>query len=171
MRRRFKFFVTFGLLAGVPVGALWAQAQPAPATPAPAQAAPPATAQPVPPPAPVLPPPIWDPRDAQQLLVYIRQVGGEGLNPVNYDPAGLEAALRSGSPEIMSQAATERFNLLSSDLALGFVPRKERKDWYVKDPDLDSAAQDALLRSALAQHRVVEALNGLLPTHPQYSAL
>lgn len=171
MRARFKSFVTFGLLAGVPVGALWAQAQPAPAATAPAQAAPPAAAPAVPPPAPVLPPPIWDPRDAQQLLAYIRQVGGEGLNPLNYDPAGLEAALRTGAPEIMSQAATERFNLLSSDLALGFVPRKERKDWYVKDPDLDSAARDTLLRSALSQHRVVETLNSLLPTHPQYSAL
>jgi L,D-transpeptidase YcbB len=171
MRPRFKILVTFGLLAGVPAGALWAQVQPAPGTPAPVQAPPPATAQPVPPPAPVLPPPVWDPRDAQQLLAYIRQVGGEGLNPLNYDPAGLEAALRSGSPEIMSQAATERFNLLSSDLALGFVPLKERKDWHVKDPDLDSARQDVLLRSALAQHRVVETLNSLLPSHPQYAAL
>ena len=31
--------------------------------------------------------------------------------------------------------------------------------------------QDALLRSALPQHDVAGALNGLLPTHPQYAAL
>jgi murein L,D-transpeptidase YcbB/YkuD len=71
----------------------------------------------------------------------------------------------------MSAAATERFDQVSSDLALGHVKRAARIDWFVVDKDLDSAKQDALLRSALAQHDVAGALNGLLPTHPQYAAL
>jgi murein L,D-transpeptidase YcbB/YkuD len=43
--------------------------------------------------------------------------------------------------------------------------------WFVVDNDLDGAKQDALLRSALAQHNITGALSGLLPNHPQYAAL
>src|SRR5687768_11512797 len=86
---------------------LLAQAVP---VPSPAQAAPPAAAQeaardpiaPLPPAegtAPVveeLPPPIWQPSDAQALLAYIMAIGSEGLDQRDYDPAGLVEALRSG---------------------------------------------------------------------------
>ncbi len=123
---------------------------------------------PVPPP---LPPAIWDVASAEQLLAYIRQIGVEGLNPADYDPDGLSAALQSGDPARMSQVATEHFNRVSSDLAFGHVKRSQRIDWFVVDKDLDSARQDSLLRSALATHQITEALNSLLPTHPQYAAL
>ena len=118
-----------------------------------------------------LPPAVWDVANAEDLLHYIQQVGVEGLNPEDYDPSGLEAAIASGNPAAMSAAATQSFDLLSSDLALGHVKKPARIDWYLVDRDLDSAKQDALLRSALAQHDVTGALNGLLPTHPQYAAL
>ena len=123
---------------------------------------------PVPPP---LPPAVWDAPSALALIAYIQQVGAEGLNPADYDPAGLQAAVETGNPSVFSAAATERFNLLSSDLALGHVKKPARIDWWVVDKDLDAAKQDALLRNALAQHNVAQALNGLLPTHPQYAAL
>ena len=123
------------------------------------------------PPPPPLPPVVWDAVSAQDLLYYIQQVGKEGLNPADYDPAGLESALRTGNPLLLSQAATERFNRLSSDLALGHVKKPGRIDWWVVDKDLDEAKQDALLRNAIAQHNVRAALDGLLPTHPQYAAL
>ena len=125
---------------------------------------------PAPPPAP-LPPPIWDAVSAQDLLYYIQQIGKDGLNPADYDPAGLAAAIQSGNPMLMSQVATERFNRLSSDLALGHVKKPARIDWWVADKDLDAVKQDALLRLALAQRNVRAALDGLLPTHPQYAAL
>ena len=126
--------------------------------------------QPVPAPPP-LPPAIWDAPSALQLLTYIQQIGAEGLNSEDYDPAGLQAAFQAGDPAALSAAATQRFNLVSSDLALGHVKKPARIDWWVVDKDLDSAKQDALLRSALAQHNITAALNGLLPTHPQYAAL
>ena len=97
--------------------------------------------------------------------------GIEGLNPADYDPAGLTAAIATGDPVLLSKAATERFDLLSSDLALGHVKKPARIDWFLVDKDLDAAKQDALLRSALAQHGITAALNGLLPTHPQYAEL
>jgi murein L,D-transpeptidase YcbB/YkuD len=134
---------------------------------APEQAAP-AQPAPVPPP---LPPAIWDVASAQQLLTYIEGIGAEGLNPADYDPQGLEAALASGDVNALSAAATQRFNLVSSDLALGHVKKPARIDWFLADKDLDAAKQDALLRAALAQHDIPAALDGLLPTHPQYGAL
>jgi murein L,D-transpeptidase YcbB/YkuD len=124
-----------------------------------------------PPPPPPLPPVVWDLVSAQDLLYYIQQIGKDGLSPADYDPAGLAAAIQTGDPLTVSKEATDRFNRVSSDLALGHVKRAARIDWYVTDNDLDAARQDALLRSALAQRNIPAALNGLLPTHPQYAAL
>ena len=124
----------------------------------------------VPEPAP-LPPALWNVSDAQQLLTYIQAIAKEGLDPADYDPAGLTAAIQAGDPMAMSAAATDRFNRLSSDLALGHVRGKDRIDWWIKDPDLDSVRQDQLLRWALQTHRIGETLDGLMPTHPQYAAL
>jgi len=149
--------------AVVPKAPTAAPAAANPGAPAPADAAPPA-----PPP---LPPAIWDPVSAQDLLYSIREIGKEGLEPADYDPAGLEAALASGDPMRLSKEATDRFNLLSNDLALGHVDRSARIQWFVVDKDLDATRQDALLRNALATRSVRQALDNLLPTHPQYAAL
>jgi murein L,D-transpeptidase YcbB/YkuD len=151
-----------------PVSPGWAQAAPSgdPIAPLPeaAQPAPPAEAPPA-------PPPLWQVGQVQSLLAYIRQVGRDGLSPTDYDPAGLEAALRSGDPLALSAAATDRFNRLSSDLALGHVRGDARVDWHVEDNDLDEARQRQMLEAALATNRIPEVLNGLLPAHPQYSSL
>ena len=194
MRVRFKDLLLFTALAA-PAGLAIAQtgvpaAQPANAKPAGAQTATPrpATAQPavpqaapqqpgtqapaapavpaVPPPPPP-PPPVWTLVDANQLLLSILTSSKEGLDPKDYDAAGLMTAMRSNDPVLLSAAATERFNNLSSDLALGHVRGKDRQNWHIPDPDLDAARQDQLLRYSLAQHRIGEALAGLLPTHPQ----
>jgi murein L,D-transpeptidase YcbB/YkuD len=130
----------------------------------------PLAAQPAPAPPP-LPPVVWDVPSALELLAYIQQIGADGLNPADYDPAGLQSAIQTGNPAIISPAATQRFNLVSSDLALGHVKRPGRVDWWVTDNDLNADKQDALLRSALAAHNLNASLNGLLPTHPQYAAL
>jgi murein L,D-transpeptidase YcbB/YkuD len=127
-----------------------------------------AQAAPLPPP---LPPVVWDVASAQELLAYIQQIGVEGLNPADYDPASLEAAIQTGNPAVISPIATEHFNQVSSDLALGHVKKPARIDWWVVDHDLDAQRQDSLLRAALAQHDLTGALNNLLPTHPQYAAL
>ena len=127
-----------------------------------------AAKSPAPPP---LPPAIWDPVSVQDLIYFMRQVGAEGLEPSFYDPEGLEAALRTGNPAYFSAAATERFNELASDLALGHVRKAARVGWHIVDKDLDAATRDTLLRDALARRGIAAALTGLLPTHPQYAAL
>jgi murein L,D-transpeptidase YcbB/YkuD len=186
MKLRVMWMVTAGVLGMGAASAGAQSARPQPVTKAPARAAPAtksdaplrgdpdykpdqaeqAEAAPVP-----LPPVVWDPVNAQALVAYIRQVGGDGLDPQDYDPDGLEAAMRTNNPALVSAAATERFNRLSSDLALGHVKKAARIDWYVVDKDLDSERQDSLLRYALGTHQLASALNGLLPTHPQYAAL
>ncbi len=135
------------------------QAQPATQVP---QAAP----APLPP-----PPPLWSIADAQELLAFIRAIGAEGLDPADYDPKGLAAALNSGDPMRLSQVASEHFDHVASDLALGHVRGKDRIDWWIKDPDLDNGRLDQLLRWAVQAHQVSDTLEGLAPTHPQYAAL
>jgi L,D-transpeptidase YcbB len=128
-------------------------------------------AQPEPAPLPPPPPPLWQVMQAKALLDYINGIGREGLSPADYDPAGLIAAMRSGDPMVLSQAATDRFNKLSSDLALGHVRGDARIGWHIVDTDLDDARQRQMLEAALATNRIPEVLNSLLPTHPQYGAL
>ena len=152
-----------------PVTRTNAQVPPLAVPGAPAQAVPQAAAPtPAPPPR---PPAFWTPADANALLMAIGDSAKEGLDPSDYDSAGLIAALKTNNPALVSAAATERFNKLSSDMALGHVRGADRQNWHIPDPDLDAAKQDLLLRTALSQHRVNEALRGLLPTHPQYLAL
>ena len=193
MDSRLNSILLFSAAALLPA-ALHAQPKPAQAGPAPAKAVagkpaaslpgtgqnsanpdytpqPQGEQQPPQPPPPPLPPAVWDQRSAVDLLSYIQQIGSEGLNPADYDPDGLMAALAAGDPVRLSAEATDRFNRVSSDLALGHVKRSARIDWFVADPDLDTAKQDVLLRAAIAQHNITGTLNGLLPTHPQYAAL
>jgi murein L,D-transpeptidase YcbB/YkuD len=185
-----KSLFLFTALAGIAASPIAAQVAPARVAPAPkpktvAPAAKPTPEAPVPgnpdfapdqqqavqaTPAPQSPM-LWDLANAQALLRYIQQIGAEGLNPADYDPDGLQAAIQSGNFYTMSAAALDRFDRVSSDLALGHVKKPARIDWYIVDNDLTPEKQDALLRSALMQHDVAGALNGLLPTHPQYRAL
>ena len=147
-----------------------AQPAPVPATVQPAPLVPPAAAgQPV---TPVeLPPPLWQLNAAQELLAYVRQVGREGLDSRDYDKERLELALRGGDPLTISRAATDTFNKLASDLALGHVRGSARHQWFVKDPDMDGERPRQLLMQAVGTMRVADTLNSLLPSHPQYGAL
>ena len=134
----------------------------------------PATQAPVPvvtPPVVVQPPPFWPIADAQELLTFIQSVAADGLAPKDYAPAALADAIAARDASRVSLVATDSFNKLSSDFAFGHVRGEDRIDWHVADPDMSAARQRELLDGALAQHRVGDALRGLLPTHPQYGAL
>lgn len=178
MRANIRSILLFAATASLPIGLAAAQVAPAPgatpqAAPAPTpQAIPPAATVPAPPPAPVvLPPPVWQISDVQQLLDFIRNIGSEGLDPRDYDPDGLVKALQAGDAMAISSAATDRFNKVSWDLALGRVRGKDRLGWHIVDKDLDETTQRQMLEVALATRRVVPVLQSLLPTHPQYGSL
>ena len=175
MGKRLDFGLKFSALAAFPIAWASAQGVAVPQQPAAQPATPQAAATPpavIPPPAPVvLPPLMWHPRDVQALLGFIQQIGSEGLDPADYDAAGLIAALRTNHPVLISQAATDRFNLVASDLAFGHVRGKDREGWHIVDKDLDRERQYELMKTALIQHRVPDMLRTLLPTHPQYRDL
>ena len=166
----------------MPLAGAWAQTAAQPTTPRPATAQPPATAAPrdpiaplpegqTPPPAPVLPPPVWMPGDAQALLTVLPSLGAEGLDARDYDTAPLTATLSQGDPMAMSRAATDLYRLIASDLAQGHVRGADRNEWHIKDDKFGEEEQMAYLRRALAEHNIIGSLRSLLPTHPQYLSL
>jgi murein L,D-transpeptidase YcbB/YkuD len=135
--------------------------------PAPAPAAPAA----VPAPAPAAPPLAadWSRKDAQALLAYIEDVDSEGLDPADYNPDTLRAAIE-GRDETLGPVATATFVKLAGDLMFGHARGDDRIDWHVKDDSWNVYDQQALLDRA-AKGGVAETLNSLMPTHPQYAAL
>ena len=186
------------MMLAVSAGTAWAQVRPtvaptpvvplprvdplAPQAPAaaPAPAVAPGVVAPAEPVIPVvLPPAVWQPGQGQELLTYIQAIGNEGLDPRDYDPVLLEAALRAADPAALSAAATGSWDKLARDLALGHVRGSARVQWFVRDPDFPEGRSRQLLDAALAGGGagavagggIATTLDGLLPTHPQYNAL
>jgi L,D-transpeptidase YcbB len=163
IQKRFNALAFLGATCALPFAAQAQVAQQSTAAPA-------ADSAQVAEPAPIAAP-IWSVANARELLAFIQGIGREGLDPAFYDPHGLEEALLGGDPMKLSEVATDRFNRVSSDLALGHVPPRDRIQWSIRDPDLDGNRQEKLLRWALYTHSVAETLSGLAPKHPQYAAL
>jgi murein L,D-transpeptidase YcbB/YkuD len=65
--------------------------------------------------------PKWNKDAAKDLLAYVQRIGEEGLDPADYAPGRLEAAIAAGDEAALSTAATDTFLRVSSDLALGHV--------------------------------------------------
>jgi murein L,D-transpeptidase YcbB/YkuD len=177
------------VMLAVSGGTAWAQVRPV--TPAaPAQAVP-STIDPLAPrgvPAPVatmqpgteplvqapvveLPPAVWQAAPAADLLAYVKAIGKEGLDPRDYDPALLEAALKGGDPAAISAAANAVWPRVVRDLALGHVRGAARVQWFVRDGDLPEGRTRQLLDAALGGAGIAATLDGLLPSHPQYGSL
>jgi L,D-transpeptidase YcbB len=116
--------------------------------------------------------PEWNVEAAEDLLAYVTRIGEEGLDPADYMPDRLQAALASGNKAAVNTIATDVFLRVSSDLALGHVRGDARMDWHVGDQeDLTPSAQMELMNRAIANRSVHDSLGSLLPTHPQYAEL
>ncbi|HEX8381459.1 MAG TPA: L,D-transpeptidase family protein [Allosphingosinicella sp.] len=111
----------------------------------------------------------WSRDDAQALLAYIDRVDEEGLDPADYKPAALRAAIEARG-DGLDTVATSTFLKLAGDLMFGHVRGDDRIDWHLKDDSWNVYDQQALLDRAV-KGDVAETLNALLPTHPQYAAL
>jgi len=126
------------------------------------------------PPAATPPPPAavtWRMNDARELLDYVQIVGTEGLTPAAYGPDRLAAAIESGDRARVTPIATEIFLQLAADLSGGRVRGRSRVDWFMPDAGLNEEARQRLLAQVTTRGGVAEALNGVLPTHPQYAGL
>ena len=131
------------------------------------------TAVPTPAPAPVPPPPApaWPLRDAQALLTAIQAIGSEGLDPKDYEPATLAAAITGGEGVALNETATRLFAWLVEDLRDGRTPMVARVQWFAVDPDRDTNPTSLVLARALEKHDVAGELAALDPLHPDYAAL
>jgi murein L,D-transpeptidase YcbB/YkuD len=132
-----------------------------------AQAQPPAGAVPAPPPAPT----TWSVDAAEALLRYAENVDADGLSPAAYAPERLATVIASGNEAVISPIASQIFLQLAGDLSGGSVRGRSRVDWHMPDTALDTAARERLLAQVLRGGAVDEALDSLLPTHPQYAGL
>ena len=113
----------------------------------------------------------WRMNDARELLEFVRNVGTEGLSPEAYGADRLAAAIESNDRAQVTPVATEIFLQLATDLSGGRVRGRSRVDWFMPDAGLDDAGKQRLLTQVTTQGGVAEALNGLLPIHPQYAGL
>jgi murein L,D-transpeptidase YcbB/YkuD len=118
-----------------------------------------------------VPAPVWTRATARALLSYVEGVAAEGLNPAAYGPDRLREAIASGNDSLVSAAATDSFLRLATHLSGGATPSAARVEWHMSSSALDASAQRALMADAVAGNRIAEALNGLLPVHPQYRGL
>lgn len=118
-----------------------------------------------------LPAAVWTRESAQALLAYIEGIGAEGLSPAAYAPDRLREAIAARSDALIASAATDSFLRLAADLSGGATPANARVDWHMTPSRLDANATRTLMARAVAGNEIEEALNGLLPTHPQYAGL
>jgi len=171
-----------GLLAAVAGGALATPAlasQTAPAasaqTQGPTDLLPPAPSQPTvqatPAPTPPPPPPHWPLRDAQALLSVIQGLGADGLDPKDYEPAKLSAAIAAGEGAVLDETATRLFAWVVEDMRDGRTPMTSRVQWFAVDPDRDVNPTVLVLARALEQHNIAGEIAALAPLHPDYAAL
>jgi murein L,D-transpeptidase YcbB/YkuD len=113
----------------------------------------------------------WNTADARALLTVIAGIGADGLNPKDYQPTELEAAIAAGPGDALDQAASRSFAWLVEDLRDGRTPMQARKQWFVVDPDPDRYPTGDLMAQALASHSIGASLAALNPEHPDYSVL
>src|SRR4051812_32476605 len=60
-------------------------------------------------PQPAVQPPSWRLETAQELLLYIQNIGQEGLDSADYGPDRLSAAIAGGDEAALTQVATPIF--------------------------------------------------------------
>ncbi len=113
----------------------------------------------------------WRAENARSLLQVIEGIGAEGLDPKDYRPDALRAAVAAGEGAELDALASELFTWLVEDLRDGRTPMSARRQWFVVDPDADAFPTGRLMQDALASGDVAGTLASLNPTHPDYAAL
>lgn len=113
----------------------------------------------------------WTRDMAQSLLEYVVTVADEGLDPDDYRPEALRAAMEQGESERLDDVAGTIFEWLVEDLRDGRAPISARRAYHVDDPDARIYPASELLARMQAGESAAEVLTSLDPTHPLYAAL
>jgi murein L,D-transpeptidase YcbB/YkuD len=120
---------------------------------------------------PAQPAPVWTIGNASALITVIQGVSDRGLDPADYDPDALRAAMLAGEGTALNDVATLAFTKLLIDLRDGRTPYSARIQWFIDDPDATSFPTDILLRQALEGHDFEAVFASVEPAHPDYAAL
>ncbi|MDZ4307677.1 L,D-transpeptidase family protein [Allopontixanthobacter sp.] len=113
----------------------------------------------------------WPVKHARTLLTMIERIGSEGLDPLDYNPIALRAAIAGGPGERLDEIASQSFAFLVEDLRDGRTPMDARKQWFVFDPDADRYPTAKLMGDALASGDLAGTLARINPEHPDYARL
>jgi murein L,D-transpeptidase YcbB/YkuD len=114
----------------------------------------------------------WSADQARDLLSFIAGLDAEGLDPADYDPDALAAAIEAGEGKALNMAASRAFIWVVEDLRDGRTPMDARVQWFVVDPDADRMPTRNLIAQALDESGSVgETLASLNPVHPDYAKL
>lgn len=113
----------------------------------------------------------WPANHARSLLAVIESIGTEGLDPKDYRPADLSAAIAAGESPALDALASQVFTWLVEDLRDGRTPMEARKQWFVVDPDADLIPTGQVMTEALQTGNIAGQLAALNPTNPDYALL
>lgn len=113
----------------------------------------------------------WPVERAQALLDAIPAVALEGLDPAEYRPDALAAAIAAGEGAELDRVATTVFTWLVEDYRDGRTPIDARRAYLMEDADTARVSAAVLMERALATGDIRGTLNSLLPSHPDYAAL
>ncbi|WP_374407932.1 L,D-transpeptidase family protein [Pelagerythrobacter sp.] len=113
----------------------------------------------------------WSVGNAEALATVIAGIGAEGLDPADYDEAGLRQAMLAGPGAQLDQVASRTFAWLVEDMRDGRTPMDARKQWFVVDPDPDRYRTGDVMEQALASGDIQGALDSVAPVHPDYAKL
>lgn len=120
------------------------------------------------------PPPVpqrWDRAAAARLHAYIARIDSHGLEPTDYQPVALAAAIAAGDSAELERRASASFGLLARDLANGHVRPAQRRGFHLATAALEPRQIALLIDQALTLGNVERVLDGLAPQNAQYRAL
>jgi len=112
----------------------------------------------------------WTVEAANDLKQAIEASRGEGLNPTDYGPERLAAAIASGPSLSLDAVAGAAAQALAHDYAFGRVADREAMDWYISGGS-DPGVLVRGLGQAIAAGKPRAFIESLLPTDPRYVAL
>ncbi|WP_404710386.1 L,D-transpeptidase family protein [Sphingomonas sp. MMS24-J13] len=111
--------------------------------------------------------PRWAESDVEALLTTVAASAEEGLDPKDYDAAGLAQARDAQAADL--DALADKIALkLAHDFYEGAAPAAVRTDWHIAREKFDYGAW---LDQVLARHSVRASFARLLPTSPAYLQL
>ena len=110
----------------------------------------------------------WSKADAEALLRVIDAADGEGLDPQTYNAELLRRAVARDLP--MPSVLTNTAMRLASDFRYGRVTGADRVDWHSREAP-NSLLLTQIVTQAVAENRIEEAFEHMLPQHDDYRAL